>query len=160
MSDNIVPFSRQDIEIGGPVSDASVSLNLYGTDLDPDEISRLLSLAPTRSHRRGDRLGPDSPPRPKGAWTYAMGPQDGRDAPDIVLGLLLDRLPTDPSLWASLRQRFEMRLFFRIGVEGWNKGFDLSARNIQRVAALQLCLDFDLYEATAVPPELERLLPA
>ncbi len=158
MSNNVVPFRSRDIEVGGPVSDASLSLTIYGADLDPDEISRLLSMAPTRSNRRGDRLGPTSPPLPMGAWSYSIESSSDPDAPDIVLGLLLDQMPVDPSLWESLSQRFEMRVFFCIGVEGWNKGFSLSARNIQRVATLHLRLDFDLYDAADVPPELEKLL--
>jgi hypothetical protein len=57
------------------------------------------------------------------------------DPPDQALGCLLDRLPSDPSLWTRLKQQYEIRIFFCIGFEGWNKGFTLSARNIQRTAA-------------------------
>ncbi len=78
--------------------------------------------------------------------------QLGPDAPDIALHCLLDRLPSDSSLWARLVQQYEIRFFFRIGVTGWNKGFGLSAPTVQRAAALGVRLDFDLYNSEDQPP--------
>ena len=105
----------------------------------------MLGLSPTHSHRRGERRRPDGPQFSTGAWLHRVESDVAPDAPDRALGSLLDSLPSDRSLWIGITQRYEVRIFFRIGFEGWNKGFTLSAHNIQRTADLGVRLDFDLY---------------
>jgi hypothetical protein len=156
-ADNVIPFPQREITIGGPVDDASASLCVYGEELDPEEITRILGVAPTRSHRRGDRLSPEGPPFRTGAWLCEVKSAAVPDPPDEALGRLLDRLPSDPTFWRRLTQQYEIRIFFRIGFEGWNKGFTLSAGNIQRAAVLGVRLDFDLYVAQNLPPEIEEV---
>jgi Domain of unknown function (DUF4279) len=158
-SDNVVPFPQRGISVGGPVDDASVSLDIYGDDLDPDEITQLLGLSPTYSHRRGDRLRPDGHSFHAGAWLHQVKSDDVPGAPELALGYLLDRLPSDASLWARLVQQFEIRLNFRIGFTGWSKGFVLSAPTIQRAAVLGVRLEFDLYASENQPPELDKWTP-
>jgi hypothetical protein len=162
--DNVIPFPSQWIDIGGPIESAKASLSIYGEDLDPDEITRVLGLVPTHSHRRGDRRGPNSPPAKVGFWGYEVDSAEPNEAAgerpdpaDLVLGRLLDRLPSDPALWARLGQQYQMRIFFCIAFKGYNKGFGLSARNIQRAAVLGVPLDFDLYADDKCPPELEDI---
>jgi Domain of unknown function (DUF4279) len=162
--DNVIQFPSRSISIGGPIDSAKASLCIHGEDLDPDEITRILGLAPTHSHRRGDRRRPKSPPAPMGFWGYEVDSADldqaadaTRAPADLSLGRLLDRLPSDPALWAGLAQQYQMRIFFCIAFEGYNKGFGLSAGNIQRAAVLGVPLDFDLYADDNFPPELEGL---
>ena len=154
-SNNVLSFPQQDITIGGPVHDASVSLCIYGDELDPDEITQLLGQSPPRSHRRGDRLKPSGPSFRTGAWIYQVESEVAPDAPELVLVHLLDRLPSDPAFWTQLGQRYDIRISICIGFEGWNKGFTLSTRNIQRVAALGTRMDFDLYASENMPPEFD-----
>jgi hypothetical protein len=162
--DNVIPFPSQWITIGGPIQSAKASLSIYGEDLDPDEITRIVGLAPTHSHRRGQPVRPRCPPARMGAWLYKVDSEtpdeaadDTHDLADLVLGRLLDRLPSDPALWARLAQQYQMRIFFCILLVGYNKGFGLSARNIQRAAVLGVPLDFDLYADDNFPPELEDI---
>ena len=153
----MLPFPQRGISVGGPVDDATASLCICGDELDPNQITQLLGLSPTRSHRRGDRLSPDGRSFGTGAWLYQVDSDVAPDAPELALGHLLDRLPSDRALWTELGQRYDIRISFCIGFEGWNKGFTLSARNIQRTAALGVRLDFDLYASENSPPELDEL---
>lgn len=158
-SDNVIPFpSRPEVTLGGPIDEAGVSLGIYGEDLDPDEITRLLGVSPTRSRRRGELRGDGRTCWSDGAWLLHVENRGGPEPADAVLDQLLGQLPTDPSIWASLAQRYRMRIFFYIGMSGFNKGFGLSADNIRRVAALGVRLDFDLYVDDNFPPELEKIL--
>ena len=158
-SDNVIPFPQQGVNIGGPIDDASVSLCLYGDDLDPDALTRLLGLAPTHSPRKGEpRKKPGLPPFPQGAWIHKVERRTGPGAVDLALGCLLDQLPADPALWAALAERHEVRLSLSVSFEGWNKGFTLGPRTLQRVAALGVRLDVDLYASDHYPPELDRIL--
>jgi Domain of unknown function (DUF4279) len=153
-SDNVVPFPKPGISVGGPIDDASVSLGIYGDDLDPGEITQLLGLAPTHSHRLGDSLRAGHSFH-TGAWLHEVKSEVVPDAPELALACLLDRLPPDRSLWARLVRQYEIRFFFCIGFEGWNKGFTLTARTIRRVARLGVRLEFDLYASGNQPPELD-----
>jgi hypothetical protein len=49
----------------------SATLRILGEDLDFDDISAHLGFLPTRSHRKGDRKGPNSPPSAHDMWTYS-----------------------------------------------------------------------------------------
>ncbi len=119
-------------------------------------ITRLLGLPPTHSHRRGDRLRSDGHSFQTGAWLHQVKIDAVPDAPELALRCLLDRLPSDASLWARLVQQHEIRLNFGIGFTGWNKGFVLSAPTLQRAAALGVRLEFDLYASENQPPELDK----
>jgi uncharacterized protein DUF4279 len=156
--DNVVPFAQPLLTFGGPIDDAAVSLKAYGDDLDPDEITGLLGVAPTYSHRLGDSMRPGSPPFQTGCWTHKVESAGPGDAADQALGCLLDRLPSDPSLWARLVQSYQIRIFFRIGFTGCNKGFGLSAVNLRRIAALGVRVEFDLSAEDKMSPELLTIL--
>jgi Domain of unknown function (DUF4279) len=39
---------------GGEVDECSVSLGFFGDDLDPDAITTILGICPTKSYRKGD----------------------------------------------------------------------------------------------------------
>ena len=71
--DDVIPIRKPEMiaDAGGLVDRSRLTLGLYGEDLDPDEISRLLGCSPTSVHRRGDprRSGP---PWPKGAWLLSV----------------------------------------------------------------------------------------
>jgi len=130
--------------VGGAVDETRLTLSIHGDDLDPDEISRILGCAPSRSHRRGDPRSPRLPPWEKGAWLLTVECQAPIE-PEHLLQSLLDRLPDDPAIWDSLRARYEARLDFGVFQGAWNRGFSLSPEILKRVAALGFGLGFDIY---------------
>jgi hypothetical protein len=143
--ENVVPLYETLAEAGGPPDECGVTLGIQGDDLDPDEITRLLGVPPTFSHRRGERLKPQSrAPFRHGAWFLE---QRGRAPlqPDELTKALLDQLPTAPQCWRSIRERFEIRLVYGVHFSGWNKGFDLPGVLVARIAAIGATMGFDLY---------------
>lgn len=161
-SDNVIPFPDRGVTIGGPVDQVGVSLSIYGKEdgeeLNPDEISALLGVTPTLVCRRGERLRPRSPPHRCGIWSLGIEPLRGNEAADGALTMLLDQLPSDPGLWAALRARYNMRFFFFVSFNDFNRGFGLSACSIARAAVIGAPMDFDLYADDRYPPELDRML--
>jgi hypothetical protein len=138
-------------EVGGAVDEVWLTLGVYGEDLDPAEVSALLRCEPTGAHRRGDRRRL-SPPSKTGAWLLRVEGSAPVE-PDDLVARLLDRLPGDPAFWAGLTSRYTVQLSFALFVAAWSRGFDLSARSVQRVAALGLTLGFSIYaEADADQP--------
>lgn len=145
----VVPFRQSDTiqviaEVGGPIDEVNVTLAFYGEGLEPDEITRILGVEPTRSHRRGDRIGPKSQPFPKGAWLLT---EHGRDAEtaEVIIDRVLKRLPEDVEIWRDLRTRYDIQLRFGLHMTGWNKGFSILPEQVTRIAELGASMEFDIY---------------
>ncbi|UCH21780.1 MAG: DUF4279 domain-containing protein [Deltaproteobacteria bacterium] len=146
-SDNkVVPIRREKViaEVGGVVDESDATLAVYGKDLEPDDVTALLGIKPTRSFRRGHKVGPNSPPIPHGAWFLEIR-GEAPEGPDVQLRKLLMRLPDSEDVWRKLRSRYEVQLRFGIFMSGWNKGFDLAPDLIVRLAKMGVELDFSIW---------------
>ena len=144
--DDIIPIRRPEViaMVGGLIDETRLTLSVHGDDLDPDEVTRMLSCSPSGSHRRGELAPRSARPYRKGAWLLSV---EGKAPvePEHLLASLLDRLPSDPNVWEALRGRYSVALGFGLFQEAWNRGFDLSPGIVQRVAELGLGLGFDIY---------------
>ena len=65
--------------------------------------------------------------------------------PDELLRVLLEHFPRESSFWAPLARDYRIQVRIAIHTGGWNRGFDLSPDNINRVAAIGATIVFDLY---------------
>ena len=80
------------LEVGGPVDELSVTLAIYGEDLEPLEIEKILDVTPTSAHRRGDRK-PRGPEFKEGAYVVAVratSPEEVGRVLDDLLGQVPD----------------------------------------------------------------------
>ena len=78
--------------MGGLVDRCSVTLGIYGQDVDPDSITEILKCQPTTSHRKGDRTSPRVPsPRRQGAWLLCVEGEAPVE-PEELITQLLDRI--------------------------------------------------------------------
>jgi hypothetical protein len=151
----VVPFPSKEPQVldvvGGPVDEVGVTLAIYGEELDPEEISRTLGVAPTRAHRRGERpkprsgkrLGPphrESPPYKRGGWFLSE-----RGFNEDVIDRVLRQLPEAPAVWRELGARYEIQLRFGIHMTGWNKGMGISSEQVMRIARIGATMEFDIY---------------
>ncbi len=130
--------------VGGPVDEVGVCVAVYGEDLDPAEVSAILGCTPTSAHRRGDRRGPKSPLYKRGAWLLEVRGTTP-EGPEELVAKLLGQLRSDEAVWLKLGERYEVQLRFGIHMTGWNRGFDLSAELVERVARLHAKVGFDIY---------------
>lgn len=139
------PSEPRFVTVGGPVDETRVSLALYGADLEPADISRVLQVDPSSSHRRGDaRPSRRAVPYKTGAWFLSA---EGRapDAPEKLISSVLDRVPNDEAIWRELASRYEIQLRIGVFVEAFNRGFDLSAELVARIAGTRAMIVFDVY---------------
>ena len=150
MSDKIIKFPEKPVvlaEAGGLVDQSSVTLGIYGDNLDPEVISRILGCRPTSSHRKGDPRdnGPrPTSPWPSGAWLLVI---DGEspESPEELSRKLLMTLQADPAVWEQLAEQHEVRVYYGIHMNAWNRGFDLSPATIEQMATLRATVGFDIY---------------
>lgn len=132
-------------EVGGLVDEAGITLAIYGEALDPDDITEILKVAPTASHRRGDRRGKRSPSAAQGAWLLSVRCEAPVE-PDAALTKLLAQVPEDEGLWLRLAESYDLQLRIGVHFAGWNKGFDISPANLRRLAGMHVKVGLDLYE--------------
>ena len=149
--DNVLPFVHTlkpgtvVAEVGGLVDETKVTLALYGEDLDPEEITKLLGVEPTSAHRRGDTRSRGARPYPKGAWFLKLVGTPPRGPAELLEDLLERVPPASVALWQGLRQRFDVQVRFGIFLEAWNRGFGVPARQLEQLSLIVNSFEFDIY---------------
>ncbi len=140
------------LEAGGLVEKTKVSLALFGDALDPPEITRMIGREPSHAHRRGEPgPGPQYKiPYSSGAWLLSVEVVRP-EGPDDATERLLDLLPSDERLWKDLSARYDLSFSYGVFFRGWNRGFTLSPRVLQRLVTYRARLDFDLYANVGDP---------
>jgi hypothetical protein len=74
----------------------SASLRIFGDAVDFDEITRTLGMAPTHSHRKGDKKGPRSPPYKHDMWSFSPNVAEQRPLAEHI-----------DALWSAIRHSEE-----------------------------------------------------
>jgi hypothetical protein len=133
------------VTVGGTVDETRISLALYGTELEPADITRVLKVEPSSSRRRGDaRPSKSAVPYKTGAW-FLSAESRAPDGPESLIASVLDRLPSDETLWVELAARYEIQLRIAVFLEAFNRGFDLSPEMIARISRVRAVVVFDIY---------------
>lgn len=131
-------------EVGGLVDETHLTLGIFGPDLDPTEISRLLACAPTSARRRGEARDRDAKPWADGAWILTVGGESPM-GPNELVELLTSHLPTSVAVWQRVTRSYTIQVTFGIFVANWNRGFELSPEAIGRLARFGVPIGFDIY---------------
>ena len=133
---------------GGPVDRFRVTLRICSEELDPDHISVLLGCAPTRAERKGTPISVGERTRIPGSgrWSLSVHSEECGEGDDVEDGvrILLERLPSDGSLWASLTTAYSVDVFCGLFLASENRGFGMSAELCKLLADRNLEIGFDL----------------
>ena len=137
-------------EVGGAVGRVRVSLRLFGDDLDPADITRLLGCEPTRALRKGDvdPIGRYRRVATTGSWLLEGDRPPGEDLEAQVL-CLLARVSSNQATWELLTDRFAVDVFCGVFLDDSNQGFALSPLVLSELSWRKLRIDFDIYSASA-----------
>lgn len=130
---------------GGPVDQAKITLRIFGAQLDPDEITRLLGCAASESARTGEttRHGGVSSTVREGFWRLSNGKSDV--GVDDQIAILLAKLTNDLTVWRGLAARFEIDLFCGLFLNASNRGFDLRPELMRQLVDRGITIGFDIY---------------
>jgi len=133
---------------GGHPDRATLCLRVCGDGLDPDEVTRLLGRAPTRSQRKGQPVLTNSGEVKRiartGSWLldHAVG---GDVTIDEAIESLLGSLPEDEQVWGTLMRLYLIDLLCDVLVKGLNQGFDLSPRVLGLLGRRGITLGVDIF---------------
>jgi Domain of unknown function (DUF4279) len=113
--------------VGGEVDESSVSLRFFGDDLDPDVITIMLGISPTKSYRKGDVFRGKTFDRIQtiGSWRYHHTWRCKDFSLEDQLNSLFDLLPVDLDILRELTTKFQSDLFCGLWLKQWNRGLDL-----------------------------------
>jgi hypothetical protein len=132
------------ILVGGEVGGVTVTLRLFGEDLDPDRLTRELGVEPTRSYRSGDAVSARSNARrTQGMWQLKSLLPEDRPIEDHITGLL-EMLPAELGVWEQATRDLRKDLFCGVLITSQVSGLSVGLTAIEQLAARGLCLELDL----------------
>lgn len=128
-----------------------VTFRIFGPDLDPDEITRLLKCEPDRTARKGESRiiqGKESSYIEKqGGWRLSAPDRTPEDIPAQINEILV-MLESSADIWASLSSRYEMDMFCGVFMSSSNDGLEFPPSLLAELASRGIALNLDVYEPT------------
>lgn len=129
---------------------ARVSLRVFGDDLEPDEITKLLGCAPTSAGRKAEaRQGGAERTYlwRTGSWLLSIDDCAPGDL-DVQIKALLATVTDDLGVWRDILGRYRCDLFCGLFMSEGNEGAELEPETLEMLGARGLRLDLDIYGPT------------
>jgi len=122
-----------------------IELRVSGDDLDPDRVTRMLGVNPTRAARKGDEIDVLGVPTVQrtGLWTWALPASPEWELGDAI-DTLLERLPHDPALWESLAGWATVAVVCGLYIHDVDRVADLAPDTLARLAERRLALSLQI----------------
>lgn len=136
--------------------EVTVTLRIFGDDLEPSEITTLLGCEPTRAQRKGGPRPGASPPRAVTTGGWWLETDQPRDADlEAHVRNILSRCTGDLAAWRQITERFRADLFCGVFLNSWNNGYLLSPALLVLLAERRLQIGFDIYAPVDTWPDGE-----
>ena len=143
------------------ISNSMAALRIFGDELDPEEISRLLSATPSDCHRKGEAVLSSSGRRyvrKTGMWCLEASGESPDSLQSQILRVLTV-LSADQEAWRILGHRFEIDMFCGLFMAESSEGLDISAVVMGLLAERGIPLAICIYGADGPPLEPDDLCP-
>jgi ribosomal protein L19 len=127
-----------------------VTLRLYGDDLVPEEITRLLGARPTNACMKGEgkqRVGikvGDERIAKTGMWRLCASDREPEDI-DGQIREIFSQISGDVAVWQDLTKKYRVNLFCGLFMTQTNDGLSISPESMAILAERGIELWFDLY---------------
>ena len=135
----------------GPIQSSKATLRIFGDDVVPTEITRLLGSQPTTARAKGETwVGAKSGKEitaPTGNWRLEASAREPEDL-DRQVQELLGKLTQDLEVWTALAQRFRVDLFCGLFMKSANEGAVLSSATLAALGNRGIMLSLDIYDGS------------
>ncbi len=115
----------------------SASLRIFGVIPDLDEITRRLRVAPTSTHRCGDRRGPNSPPYKHDMWCY-ISPVKESEPLHVHIDALWNTFKGRKEYLLSLKHDLTMDVFLTYSSNCDHAGVEVPHQSLEIFTELQV----------------------
>ena len=134
----------------------AAALRIYGRDLDPIEITRLLGNEPTYAQKLGDQIIGQKTGRVRiaktGMWRLSVRDREAGDL-DVQISEILANLTEDLEVWREITSKYQADLFCGLFMRHGNEGLSLSAESLVGLGARGIIMELDLYRGDDDVPE-------
>ncbi len=133
--------------MGGTIDRATVSLRIFGQDLEPDELTQLLGCHPSEAHRAGDVVTTVSGRTRvirQGSWLLNTNESRRCEIAEQIADLLR-QLTANLQVWQHITTQFQADIFCGLFLDGWNRGFTLPPEVMRQLSERQLAISCDIY---------------
>lgn len=115
----------------------SATLRIHGDNLPFEEISQRLGVKPTRTHRKGERRGPNSPPYRDDAWHFQPSLPESEPL-ELHIESLWSVVKPEVEYLKSLKDRFKVDVFCGYRSNCDHAGFEVSYKCLELFTALEI----------------------
>lgn len=129
------------------ISRTTATLRIFGDDLDPHEVTRLLGAEPTARASKGDvrrAASGNTVTARSGSWLLETVAPDAGDL-NTQISTLLANVTDDLSVWRELSQRYQCDVFCGLFMGSANEGEELQPRTLAMLGNRGLRLGLDIY---------------
>jgi hypothetical protein len=133
--------------MGGPFVRCFFILEIYGDELDPDEVSSTLGVQPTKCYRKGDKTPNGTQYRRTGGWFIDSGEQflSEEEPGSSLFEKWVSSLPADRESWNILKKDFNVLIRLVGYTDQMNAEFILTSAAAVELASRGLPVVFDPY---------------
>ena len=133
------------------ISRSTVSIRLFGSELNPERITQLLGCEPSSAAKTGEKIiernGQERIVK-KGFWHLTYGESD-----EVILEekieLLFGKLTTNLDSWREVTRNLDTAdIFCGLFIDNWSEGFTLSQSILKKISDRNLEIGFDIYSPT------------
>lgn len=125
------------------IGESAASLRFFGDDLDPDEVTRLLGKAPSKSQRKGDQLS--GRVTKTGAWFLDASPRQPGDICGQIAEIL-EGASEDLGVWMNLSDQFQGDVYCGVFMSERSESLILSVETLAALAKRGLRIQFEIYD--------------
>lgn len=133
----------------GTFDHSAAALRIFGDDLDPENLTRLLRCEPSVAQRTGDVIRYSSGRErtvKRGNWRLVANRAEPEDL-DGQLRWILSQITNDLSVWKAIVETYDVDMFCGMFMGESNDGFSLSPEVLLMLGERGIKLDFDVYDS-------------
>ncbi|WP_454255897.1 DUF4279 domain-containing protein [Pseudomonas sp. Marseille-Q8238] len=135
----------------GLLDRSAASLRIFGEDLIPEDVTKLLGAMPSKAHRKGEEeIGAVTGKvrvHKTGSWRLSVERRSPENL-DSQIFEILSQLSQDLSAWKVISSRYEVDLFCGIFMASFNDGLTLSPEALLALGGRGIKLNMDIYDAS------------
>ena len=129
------------------ISETAATLRIFGDDLEPDKISKLLGHLPSKSERKGDRSVSKSGNErvaKTGLWRLHATDLEPGDI-NAQIQEILDKLSPNIEVWNEISKNYRLDLFCGLFMKKGVEETYLTVASMSALSARNIELNLDIY---------------